>query len=241
MMSMLSSRAALPLVAAAAALLGAGATWLVQRGSSGGEIRAYLLEHPEVLPEAMEVLNHREMAKTIAASRDDIVKPIGSAWAGNPNGDVTVVEYLDYNCGYCRASVPTVAALIAADPKVKIIYREWPVLSPESLIAARYGLAFARMGGDYRKLHDALYAGGPLSQASIDAAVRAAGGDPDAVKKATTAPEVDAALVVNGQLMRTLGQTGTPAWIVGDRAYTGVQTLDQLKAAVAGARKNKPA
>ena len=241
MSGFLSSRAALPLVAVAAALLGAGATWLVNRGAAGDEIRAYLLQHPEVIPEAITELQRRDAARAIAASRSDIVNPIGSAWSGNPNGDVAVVEYLDYNCGYCRASVPTIDALIAADPKVKVVYREWPVLSDESVTAGRYGVVVAQMGGNYRKLHDALYAGGPLSQASIDAAVRAAGADPDAVKKAIAAPQIDDAIRTNMQVMRALGQSGTPSWIIGDRVYSGVQSLEQLKAAVAEARKNKSA
>ena len=232
----LLSRAALPLVAVAAALLGAGTTWLVSRNTSGDEIRAYLLAHPEVLPEAMDVLNRREMAKTISASRDDIVKPFGTAWAGNPNGDVEVVEYLDYNCGYCRASLPTVDALIAADPKVKVVYREWPVLSQESLIAARYGLALARLGGDYRKFHAAAYAAHPLTEQGIEDAVRAAGADPAEVKKAISAPEIDGAIVTNGQLMRALGQTGTPSWIIGDKVVSSALPLEELQKAVAAAR-----
>jgi hypothetical protein len=95
MSASLLSRAALPLVAVAAALLGAGATWLVNRGSAGDEVRTYLLKHPEVIPEAIEELQRREAAKAIAASRSDIVTPVGTAWVGNPNGDVTIVEYLD--------------------------------------------------------------------------------------------------------------------------------------------------
>lgn len=235
----LLSRAALPLVAVAAALLGAGGTWLLNRGVAGDEIRTYLLKHPEVIPEAIAELQRRDAAKAIAASRSDIVNPVGTAWAGNPNGDVAVVEYLDYNCGYCRASVPVIDALIAADPKVKIVYREWPVLSDESVLAGRYGVVVAQMGGNYRKLHEALYAGGPLSQKSIEDAVRAAGMDPEVVKKALTAPGVDDTIRTNMQVMRALNQTGTPSFVIGDRAYSGMQTLEQLKAAIAEARKAK--
>jgi len=235
----LLSRAALPLVAVVAALLGAGATWLVNRGAAGDEIRTYLLKHPEVIPEAIEELQRRDAARAIAASRSDIVTPVGSAWSGNPAGDVTVVEYLDYNCGYCRASVATLDQLIAADPKVKVVYREWPILGDESVLAARYATAVAKMGGNYRKLHDALYAGGPLSEKSIDDAIRAAGADPAAVKKASALPDVDPTIMTNMQVMKSLNQTGTPSWVIGDKAYSGVQTLEQLQAAVAEARKAK--
>ena len=103
-MAFLSSRAALPLFAAAAALLGAGATLLVSRHSDGSQVRDYLLAHPEVIPEAMQRLQDRNNAKVIAANRADILTPVGGAWAGNPKGDLTIVEYFDYNCGYCRAT-----------------------------------------------------------------------------------------------------------------------------------------
>ncbi len=241
MSGFLSSRAALPVVAAVAALLGAGATWLVQKPANGSIVRDYLLEHPEVLPEAMQRLRERETLKTIADNRADIVMPTGTAWVGNPKGDVTVVEYIDYNCGYCRASVQIVDQLVAADPGVKIVYREWPVLSSESVTAARYGLAVARTGGNYRKLHDALYAGGPLSDASMDAALRTAGADPAKIKAALAAPEVDEGIRTNMGVMTKLGQQGTPSWIIGNQVYSGLMTLDQMKDAVATARKNKAA
>ena len=241
MTAFLNSRAALPLVAAAAALLGAGVTWVVQRQSDGSAVRDYLLEHPEVLPEAMQRLHERENLKTIADNRADIVTPVGTAWSGNPKGDVTVVEYLDYNCGYCRAAVPVVDQLIAADKGVKVVYREWPVLSSESVTAARYGMALARAGGDYRKLHDALYAGGPLSDATMGAAIRAAGADPAKVKAGIAAPEVDETIKTNLAVMNRLSQSGTPSWIIGDKVYSGLMTIDQMKDAVAAARKTKAA
>ena len=118
----------------------------VAASAAAVQVREYLLAHPEVIPEAMQRLQDRNNAKVIAANRADILTPVGSAWAGNPNGDVTVVEYLDYNCGYCRASLPVVDQLIAADPKVKVIYRELPVLSPESDTAARYAIVAGRAG-----------------------------------------------------------------------------------------------
>ena len=241
MTGFLNSRAALPVVAALAALLGAGATWLVQRPMNGSVVRDYLLEHPEVLPEAMARLRDRESSKAIADNRADIVTPVGSAWSGNPKGDVTVVEYLDYNCGYCRAAVPVVDQLIAADPGVKVVYREWPVLSSESLTAARYGMAVARAGGNYRKLHDAFYAGGPLSDATMEAAIRAAGADPAKIKAAVAAPEVDETIKTNLGVMTRLSQSGTPSWIIGDKVYSGLMTIDQMKDAVATARRNKGA
>lgn len=236
MIAFLSSRAGLPIVAAAAALLGAGTTWIATRQNTGIAVRDFLLSHPEVIPEAMQKLQERESGKIIAEHYADIVTPIGSAWAGNPKGDVTVVEYLDYNCSFCRASLPIVAELIASDPKVKLVFREMPVLSEESVTAARYGLAVARQGGNYRKLHDALYAGGPLSNAGIDRAVASIGLDPRAIKKASADPQVDATIKDNLRLMRQLNQNGTPAWIIGNRVISGLMTIDDMRAAVTAAR-----
>lgn len=235
MMQFLSSRAALPLVAVAAALLGAGVTMLVSRHNDGSQIREYLLTHPEVLPEAMQRLQERQTGKIIAANRADILTPVGSAWAGNPNGDVTVVEYLDYNCGYCRASLPIVDQLIAADPKVKVIYRELPVLSLESETAARYAIVAGRQG-KYDALHRALYAGGPLTQASMDKALVTAGLDPAKVKEEAKAASVEAAIKTNLSLMRPLGMSGTPTWVIGNRVVSSVMSLEDMRDAIETAR-----
>ncbi|MDB5682184.1 MAG: DsbA family protein [Sphingomonas bacterium] len=238
MMQFLSSRAALPLVAVAAALLGAGATLLVSRHNDGNQIREYLLANPEVIPEAMQRLQDRAAAKVIAANRADILTPVGNAWSGNPNGDVTVVEYLDYNCTYCRASLPVVDQLIAADPKVKVIYRELPVLSLQSETAARYAIVAGRQG-KYRALHAALYAGGPLTEASMDKALVTAGLDPVKVKAEAKDASVEAAIKTNLSLMRPLGLTGTPSWVIGDRVVSSVMSVEDMRAAVEAAR-NRP-
>ncbi|MBN8816872.1 MAG: DsbA family protein [Sphingomonas sp.] len=234
-MQFLSSRAALPLVAIAAALLGAGATLLVSRHNDGSQIREYLLANPEILPEAMQRLQDKQTGKVIAANRADILTPVGSAWAGNPNGDVTVVEYLDYNCGYCRASLPVIDQLIAAEPNVKVVYHELPILSPESQTAARYAIVAARQGR-YRALHAALYAGGPLTDASMDKALVTAGLDPAKVKEEAKTASVEAAINTNLSLMRPLGMTGTPSWVIGNRVVSSVMSLEDMRDAVAAAR-----
>ena len=139
------NRFSLPAIAVAGAILGGLAVWGFDRQGGGVEraqveaiVHDYVLAHPEILPEAMEKLRDRESGKTVTANRAAIVTPFGSAWAGNPKGDVTLVEYFDYNCGYCRASLPMIAKLIAADPKVRVVFRELPILSAESRIAAGY-------------------------------------------------------------------------------------------------------
>jgi protein-disulfide isomerase len=238
--SFLNTRGGLAAVAAAAALLGAGGTWLATRSAerqdTGDAVRAYLLEHPEVIPEAMQKLRDRETAQVIDQYRGQIVTPLGSAWAGNPKGDVVVTEFLDFNCGYCRASLPLIAKLIAADPNIKVVYKELPVLSAESDQAARYAVVAAR-AGRYQRLHDALYQGGPLSDASMDAAIRAAGMDPAQVKTAAKDPSVDQAIKANLQLMRPLNMTGTPAWVIGNRVISGIVPIEEMQDAIAAARK----
>lgn len=230
-------------VAIGAALIGAGGTWLVDRAQppagSKGEVerivRDYLLSNPELIPEAMQKLQDRRTGELIAANRGTVETPVGDAWAGNPKGDVTVVEFFDYNCGYCRASLPTLRALIAAEPGVRIVYKEAPVLSAESGQAARLSLAAARLGR-FRRFHDALYAGGPVSDASLSAAARAAGLDYAQLTRTAEAPAVEDAIRANLELMRPLGMTGTPSWVIGDRVIVGAQSLDELRAAVKAAR-----
>jgi protein-disulfide isomerase len=209
---------------------GAGTMTLIER-QGGGAVRGYLLAHPEVIPEAMQRLRDRETGKVIAASRAAIEAPVGSAWAGNPHGDVTLVEYYDYNCGYCRASLPNIAALVKADPGVRVVYRELPVLAPSSHDAALASLAAAH-AGRFAAFHDALYAAGPVSAATIAAAAKQAGFTPPSAPM----PGDEAAIIANMKTAAQLGMTGTPSWVVGDRVLIGAQTLAQLQEAVAAAR-----
>ena len=230
-MTRLRGAALLALVALAGAGLGA-AGMLVADGARGGDgVRRYLLAHPEVIPEAMQRLRDRETGKVIAAGRPAIETPVGSAWAGNPKGDVTLVEYYDYNCGYCRASRPTVAALLAVDPGLRVVYRELPVLAPSSHAAALASLAAARQG-KFAAFHDALFAGGQVTDASIAAAATAAG---VAVPRTPTSAD-ESEIAANMKSAGDLGIGGTPGWVIGDRVMIGAQTLDALRDAAAAAR-----
>ena len=233
--------AALTLVAA---LIGAGAFWLFQLAapSSLGStdrarveqvVRDYVLAHPEIIPEAMDRLRARETGKAVAANADAILKPFHSAWAGNPNGDVTVVEYFDYNCGYCRASLPNVAQLIASDPKVKVVYRELPILAESSAAAAKLSLAAAEQG-KFIAFHDALYAAGQVTPESMAAAAKAAGIDMQ--RAAAFGPRAEAEIASNLGVMRQLGMTGTPSFVIGDHVVASVLSFEELQKAVAAAR-----
>lgn len=221
-------------VAAATSLAMIAAT--VGLKPSGGDVRSYLLAHPEVLPEAMAALEARDSGRAVSANRAAIERPVGNAWLGNPKGDVTVVEFFDYNCGYCRASLPTITALIKADPKVKVVFRELPILAQSSYDAAKLSYAAARQG-KFHAFHDPLYQAGRVTPQSIAETARAAGIDMAAAK--ATEPAAEAEVKRNIELARDLKTSGTPTFVVGDRVLIGLQSLDALQEAVKQARARK--
>lgn len=221
-----------------AALAGAGVFALLRPAGGSADaaaVRAALLERPEMVTEAMQRLRDRETGKVVAGQRAAIVTPFGNAWKGAANPDVTVVAYMDYACGYCRQSLSMLDRLMAADPKVRVVFRELPVLSAESRVAAEWSLAAAQQG-KFPAYHDALYAGGQLSQASIDAAIAAAAVDRAKGQALLKTPVAEREISGNLQTAGQLGMTGTPSWVVGDRVLSGAVTLEAMKDAVAAAR-----
>ncbi len=227
------------LIPAAAGVLGAvvgGGTMLAvaQDRAAGGDVRAYLLAHPEVIQEAMQRLQQKEAGSAVAANRAAIVTPFGNAWAGNPQGDVTLVEYYDYNCGYCRASLPTIRQLVERDPKLRVVFRELPILAESSRSAARISLAAAAQGR-FAAFHDALYGNGRVSDDSIAAAARTAGVDTAGLP--ALAPRIDAEIARNMEVAGKLGLSGTPSWVIGDRVLSGALPIEELERAIAEARK----
>ncbi len=129
-------------------------------------VREYILDHPEILPEAMDNLRKRENAKQLSGISAEVMKPFPGAVLGNPDGKVTLVEFTDFACTFCRQSVADVEALIAANPDLKVVIRELPILSPHSVAAARMALAAADQG-KYRAFHNAMYAAGQPDEATI--------------------------------------------------------------------------
>lgn len=230
----------LPAVALAGIAAGAGAMWAAAGAPAPTErariervVREYMLAHPEIIPEAMQRLQARESARAVAAVGGDLTRPFGSAWTGNPRGDVTLVEFYDYNCGYCRASLPLLKQLVQRDPRLRIVYRELPILAESSRAAARASLLAASQG-KFAAFHDALYAGGPVSDATIARAAARAGVDPsqgDAFRA-----RADAEIARNLKAAGQLGMTGTPSWIVGDRMLAGALPIEDIEAAIAAAR-----
>jgi len=235
------SRLTIPLTALLGAVLGAGAMlWGSGHFAPAGDktqieqvVHDYLLSHPEVLPDAMDALRDKQHAKTIADNRAAILEPFGSAWAGSAHPDLTIVEYYDYNCGYCRASLPAIGQLLASDPKLRIVFREFPVLAESSATAARMSLAAAEQG-KFKPFHDSLYAGGPVTDQSIAAAAKIAG--VDSAKAAAFAPKADAEIAANMGIARQLGLTGTPSWVIGNHVVSSALPLDELQKLVAQAR-----
>lgn len=206
-------------------------------------VHDYILAHPDILPEAMQKLQDRETADrssraamVAGANRSAIETPFAGAWAGNPAGDVTLVEYFDYNCGYCRASLPAIAALLKSDPKIRIVYREFPILAQSSVDAAKMSLAAAEQG-KFQAFHDALYAGGPVTAQSITAAAQRAG--LDLARAAAFAPRARDEIAANEAMAQKLGLTGTPSWVIGRKVVSSALPLEELQKAVAAARAGR--
>lgn len=231
-------------IAALAALVGAGASALAltaaepvntaDRAAIEKIVREYILAHPEILPEAMDNLRAKEQGKIVSASRTALETPVGNAWQGAADGDVVLVQFFDYACGYCRASLADIDRLLADDPKLKIVYRDMPVLGQDSLEAARLSVA-AAMAGKFNAMHKPLYAVGRPTAANREAERRRIGLD----SKAISAPQVDQEISRNLQFQRDLDLSGTPAWVVGNKVLVGAVGYDALKAAIAEARAER--
>jgi protein-disulfide isomerase len=199
-------------------------------------VRAYILENPEILTEAATILQQREAAKRLSAAGGGLTKPFPGAVAGNVNGDVTLVEFTDYSCGFCRASVADVQKLIDADRGLRVVYREVPILSPASEQAAKWALAAARQG-KHKAFHDAMFAGEKPSDISIRAAARAAGLDITRAEQDAASQDVAQEIKANLAMMQQIGFGGTPTFIVGNQILEGALGYDALKTAVAKVRK----
>lgn len=205
----------------------------VDRATTERVIHDYLLNNPEILPQAMQRLQATQAAATVNRLRARIEHPFSGAWAGAADGDVTLTVFTDYACTFCRASVPDIDRLLREDRKLKVVFRELPILSPESEPAARLALAAARRGR-YMPMHRALFqTGSPDADARRDAAIALdIANDATVLGDAAISRELDGNLT----LARELGFDGTPSWVVGDRLLTGAVGYDQLRAAVAAAR-----
>jgi protein-disulfide isomerase len=221
--------------AVAAALVGALAGAALMTFWSGQFVRSYLLDHPEVIPQAMQRLQDREAAQAVGAHRAALETPFAGAWAGAEHGDVVLVEFFDYACAYCRKSNPDVERLIREDPKLKVVWREWPVLGPDSETAAQVSLAAAKQGR-FKPFHDRMFALGRPSPETIAQAQQALGISPQLVADVRGSGAAQAELGRNYELARAVNASGTPTFVVGDQVLQGAVGYDRLKAAIAEAR-----
>jgi protein-disulfide isomerase len=223
------------LAAGLAGFVGGRMSSAPDRGTTERIVRDYLLAHPEILPMAMDRLQAQDSARAIAAARGQLEAPFASAWAGNPAGDVTLVMFSDYSCGYCKASVPAVERLLHEDPALKVVWREIPVLGPQSELAARAGLAAAKQGR-YLVFHRALFQGGHPDMPAIAAAARKSGIDRARLDRDLQDGDIAREIDANLTLANRLGINGTPAFVIGNRVLAGAVGYDALKKAIAETR-----
>jgi protein-disulfide isomerase len=216
-----------------------------QKTEMGEVIRAYLLEHPELLREMAEKLEakEREAEQTarvdgLAKNKDTIFKLAGDAIVGNPAGDVTVIEFMDYNCGWCKKSVKEVASLIAADPKLKVVMKEFPIFGEHSEFAARAALA-SKKQNKYWEFHQAMLEHeGQLTSDGVKEIAKAMGLDVAKLEVDMKAPEVLDTIAANYDLAKALALNGTPAFIIDTNVVPGYIPQNDIQAYVAEVRAN---
>ena len=234
----------------AAGLAGSGAVIAAefsdeQRSEMGDIIKDYLLKNPEVLRDALQELQRREEVaeaqraeKALTENAANIFRSEYDLVVGNPNGSVTMVEYFDYNCGYCKRALPDVLKLIDDDKDLRVVLKEFPILGPGSIFAARAALA-SRKQGKYWEFHLAmLEQRGAINEAKVLKAAEKVGLDVEKLKADMEAPEVEKAISINMGIARELGINGTPAFIVGERIIPGAVGYRTLAGTVAEVRES---
>ena len=213
------------------------------------EIRAYLLENPEILREMVALLEEQGRAATAEADRDLVAAHAAAIFddgfsyvGGNPEGSVTVVEFLDYQCGFCRRAHPELTRLIEEDGDIRWIVKEMPILGPGSELAARAAIATLLAEGPeaYMTLHHRLMGlQGPIDDAVLDEELTAAGLDPAAIRAGMEGEEVTRHLAGTRALAQSLAVSGTPTFVFGDQMVRGYLPLDQMQTLVAALRESE--
>ena len=210
----------------------------------GKRVQAYLLEHPEVLREASLKLQQKDQADQAKAALDAIGEHRSQLERDprdlvvNPNGKITVVEFFDYNCGYCKIAAPQVVQLIKDHPDVRFVFKEFPIFGGVSNTAAALALT-PQVKAKGLEIYQAWMAEKPLDDAGIDRTLTAAGIDPAAARKVAQDPAIERQLIDVHTLAKALQIEGTPAFIVGDTLVPGAD-LGALQLAIANARSGKP-
>jgi len=197
-------------------------------------VRQAMLADPQILVDTSNALRDNQFEGALAAYRQPLETPFGSSWKGSEKPDVVLVEFFDYACGYCRSSNEDVNRLLAEDKGLRVVYREFPILGPESVAAARLSMAASR-AGRFGQYYDSQFAAGRPSAETMAAAARTAG----VPANVGADPAAEAELKRNYQMAQQLGADGTPLFIVGNKVLNGAVGYDALKAAIAEARAAK--
>lgn len=217
----------------------------VSAGTIGPMVEEYLLANPRVLERVSTALNAEieadraaKMKVAVEENRELIYSAEGGVVVGNPNGDVTLVEMYDYNCGYCRSTMPDIVALLDEDPNLKLVLRQFPILSQGSVDAAKVGVLVAKAGVDYWTFHQAMFTS--RGQVDGEVALREAanlGLNVEELRADLNSAETGAALDTSYQLAKALQISGTPTFIIGDEIIPGAVGLDVLRTKIANVRK----
>jgi protein-disulfide isomerase len=223
-----------------------------QRGEIETIVRNYLVAHPEVVEEAMAELKKRQAAAeaakheaSVAQNSETIFNSPRGVVLGNKDGDVTFVEFFDYNCGYCKRAMADMLDLMKTDPKLKVVLKEFPVLSQGSVEAAQVAVAVRMqdpVGKKYLDFHQKLLGGrGPADKARAIAAAKEAGLDVGRIEKDLASPEIRATIEENFKLAEAMGMNGTPSYVIGNQVVIGAVGLESLKEKIGAARCGKAA
>ncbi len=232
------------IVAAPPGLARAAEATQPQRQDIDAIIHDYLMQHPDVLIAALRAAedklsrdNDVKATQAVAQNRREIFDDPATPVGGNPQGNATIVEFFDYRCPYCKQVEPSLEALLKQDPKLRLVYKEFPILGPVSVTAAHAALAAQRQG-KYDAFHAAMMAArGNITDETVYQVAASVGLDVARLKHDMAAPEIAQQLKANLGLAELLDVHGTPAFIVGDKVVPGAIDLAQLKTMVADARK----
>jgi protein-disulfide isomerase len=218
-----------------------------QRGEIESIVRDYLLKHPELLQEVFGALEKKQTAaqadsqrQAVAANAEALFNSTRQAVIGNPRGRITLVEFFDYNCGYCKRALADMQTLLKSDPDLRIVLKEFPVLGPGSLEAAQVSVAVLKQGNDkYLAFHTRLLSDrGPADKSKALAAAKATGLDMAKLEKDLAAPEIESTLEESYRLANALGLTGTPSYVVGEQVVIGAVGAEALKERIETTRAN---
>lgn len=220
-----------------------------ERAAFGAQVRAYLLENPEVIIEAVNLLEQRQAEAEIAqdgmlvAENLEELQNDGYSWVGgNPDGDITLVEFMDYRCGYCKRAAPEVAQLLAQDGNIRLIIKEFPILGESSVLASRFAVATRLVAGNdaYKQVHDALIEfGGEPNDVSLRRLSEGLGLDSDAIMAMMDSPEINTELAQTRALAQRLNISGTPTFVLQDELLRGYLPADQMSVIIADKRDQR--